>query len=255
MSACSHPRCAHRASTTCCAESPRIACTPRLIRSATAGRQVLHASTLRGIALACIALALAACTPEQPAATPAPVTAPTPTPTPPAAPAPAAATEAGDAAAQLGAVGDLRIGAAFGKAPGDAAFVAAGMREAMEGDCEYYDRGTLPQGMSMMVIADHIARFDVDGEGDPGVRVDTRPATAPVAPFGLWVGMDVAEARKRLPAGVVVSPHAYVSPNGDYLTWTDAQAKLALRLETLDGVVTSIYWGQPDAVELIEGCA
>ena len=33
------------------------------------------------------------------------------------------------------------------------------------------------------------------------------------------------------------------------------QAKLALRLETLDGVVTSIYWGRPDAVELIEGCA
>ena len=43
--------------------------------------------------------------------------------------------------------------------------------------------------------------------------------------------------------------------NGDYLTWTDKKAGLALRLETLNGVVTSIYWGQPDAVELIEGCA
>ena len=210
---------------------------------------------MRGVALACLALALAACTPAPPAATPAPAAAPAA----PAAPAPAAAPEAApearDAAAQLAAVGDLRIGAAFGKAPGDAAFVAAGMREAMEGDCEYYDRGSLPEGMSMMVIADHIVRFDVDGEGDPGVRVHTRPAGAPVVPFGLWVGMDVAEAKKRLPAGVVVSPHAYVSPNGDYLTWTDAQADLALRLETLDGVVTSIYWGRPDAVELIEGCA
>ena len=35
----------------------------------------------------------------------------------------------------------------------------------------------------------------------------------------------------------------------------DKKAGLALRLEILNGVVTSIYWGQPDAVELIEGCA
>lgn len=204
-------------------------------------------------ALACIALTLAACKPVEPEATPAPAA----TPAPPAAsaPMPEAAPPAADAAAQLAAVGELRVGAPFGKAPGDAAFRSAGMREAMEGDCEYYDRGTLPEGMSMMVIADRIARFDVDGEGEPGVRVDARPATAPAVPFGLWVGMDVAEAKRRLPPGVVVSPHAYVSPDGDYLTWTDKRTHLALRLETLNGVVTSIYWGQPDAVELIEGCA
>lgn len=213
---------------------------------------------MRRGALACIALALAACKPAGPGATPAPATS---APAPPAASAPAPAPDAappaaaGDAAAQLAAVGELRVGAPFGKAPGDAAFKSAGMREVMEGDCEYYDRGTLPEGMSMMVIADRIARFDVHGEGDPGVRVDARPAAAPVIPFGLWVGMDAAEAKKRLPAGVVVSPHAYVSPDGDYLTWTDKRANLALRLETLNGVVTSIYWGQPDAVELIEGCA
>ena len=208
---------------------------------------------MRGSAVACIALALAACKPVEPEATPAPAA----TPAPPAASAPAPGTTppAADAAAQLAAVGELRVGAPFGDAPGDKAFKSAGMREVMEGDCEYYDRGTLPEGMSMMVIADRIARFDVDGEGEPGVRVDARPAAAPPVPFGLWVGMDAAEAKKRLPAGVVVSPHAYVSPDGDYLTWTDKRANLALRLETLNGVVTSIYWGQPDAVELIEGCA
>ncbi len=212
----------------------------------------MSAPLQRGSALACIALALVACKPADPGVAPA-------TPAPPAASSPASdaasRAEAGDAAAQLAAVGELRIGAPFGKAPGDAAFKSAGMREVMEGDCEYYERGTLPEGMSMMVIADRIARFDVDGEGDPGVRVDARPAAAPPIPFGLWVGMDAAEAKKRLPAGVVVSPHAYVSPDGDYLTWTDKRANLALRLETLGGVVTSIYWGQPDAVELIEGCA
>ena len=204
---------------------------------------------LRNGVLICIAAVLAACKSAEPEAA-----APVATPVPPAAsaPAPDAAPPAADAdaAAQLAAVGELRVGAPFGNAPGDKAFESAGMREAMEGDCEYYDRGTLPEGMSMMVIADHIARFDVQGEGDPGVR-----AAAPPVPFGLWVGMSVAEAKQRLPAGVVVSPHAYVSPDGDYLTWTDKRANLALRLETLNGVVTSIYWGQPDAVKLIEGCA
>ncbi len=148
----------------------------------------------------------------------------------------------------------LRIGAAFGKAPGDKAFVSAGMREAMEGDCEYYDQGTLPQGMSMMVIADRIARFEVDAVDDPGQRVTAPPADAAALPYGLWVGMTVAEAKQRLPAGVVTTAHAYNAPDGNYLTWTDKAAKLALRLETLNGLVTSIYWGQPDAVELIEGC-
>ncbi|MGV8959283.1 MAG: hypothetical protein ACOH1V_02720 [Stenotrophomonas sp.] len=152
-------------------------------------------------------------------------------------------------------MGELRIGAPFGKAPGDKAFVSAGMRELMEGDCEYYHKGTLPEGMSMMVIGDRIARFQVDAVGDPTLWVTARPVGAPAAPFGLWVGMTVAEAKQRLPAGVVTSPHAYSSPEGDYLTWTDKTARLALRLETLNGRVTSIYWGQPDAVELIEGCA
>ncbi len=198
-------------------------------------------------ALACLGMVLAACKPPEPEVRPLPAGAP------PASPEAAPASPA--AAAQLAAVGELRIGALFGKGAGDEAFVSAGMREAMEGDCEYYDQGSLPDGMSMMVIGERIARFDVDGEGDPSVRVDAPPAAAPPIPFGLWVGMTEAEARERLPAGVVASPHAYASPDGEYLTWTDKQANLALRLETLNGVVTSIYWGQPDAVELIEGCA
>ena len=202
--------------------------------------------------------ALSACAPSAPAPE---TTAPAPVAAPQAAPesavvAPAATpAAAASASAELGQVGTLRIGAPFGKAPGDKAFVSAGMREAMEGDCEYYDKGSLPDGMAMMVIADRIARFEVDATDGPGVRVTAPPAGAAALPYGLWVGMTVDEAKQRLPAGVVTSPHAYNSPNGDYLTWTDKAAKLALRLETLDGLITSIYWGQPDAVELIEGCA
>lgn len=215
--------------------------------------RVLHTPLLLALAAA-----LVACTPSPPAPEP---TAPA---TPPAAPvAPVAATPspasaadpAASASAGLGQLGELRIGAPFGKAPGDKAFVSHGMREAMEGDCEYYDKGSLPENISMMVIADRIVRFEVNETFEPGQQVAEPAPDAAVTPFNLWVGMTVAEARQRLPAGVVTSPHAYNSPNGDYLTWTDKAAKLALRLETLDGLVTSIYWGQPDAVELIEGCA
>lgn len=216
------------------------------------------AGRLRTPVLLGLVAALSACTPAAPAPE---TTAPAAVATPQAAPAsPAVAPAATPAAAastgtDLSQVGTLRIGAPFGKAPGDKDFVSAGMREAMDGDCEYYDKGSLPEGMAMMVIADRIARFEVDATDDPGVRVTAPPAGAAALPYGLWVGMTVAEAKQQLPAGVVTSPHAYNSPNGEYLTWIDKAAKLALRLETLDGLITSIYWGQPDAVELIEGCA
>lgn len=212
----------------------------------------MKAGLLRTPLLLGLVVGMAACTPSVPA--PEPAAAPAaPATSGAAAPAPAA-KPAASASVELAQVGELHIGAPFGKAPGDKAFISAGMREAMEGDCEYYDKGSLPEGMSMMVIADRIVRFEVDAAGDPGQHVAAAPAGAAL-PFGLWVGMTVTEAKQRLPAGVVTSPHAYNSPNGDYLTWTDKAAKLALRLETLDGLVTSIYWGQPDAVELIEGCA
>ncbi len=199
--------------------------------------------------LLCVVVGLAACKPAEPEAVPA-ATAPA---QPPIASAAPSATPA--VSADLSRFGELRVGAPFGKAPGDAAFVSAGMRELMEGDCEYYDKGTLPEGMSMMVQGEHIARFDVGLMQDPGIKLAAPPADAPALPFGLWVSMSVVEAKKRLPAGVVTSPHAYDAPDGSYLTWTDKANKLAIRLETLNGVVTSIYWGQPDAVELIEGCA
>ncbi len=209
---------------------------------------------MRG-ALLCLVAGLAACKPAEqpvaPAATPASEAEPA---TAAAAPA-SAPTQAAAASTSLAQLGELRIGAAFGKAPGDKAFVSANMRELMEGDCEYYDKGTLPEGMSMMVLGDKIARFEVHVDGDPSIKLDAPPADAPALPYGLWVGMSAQEAKKRLPAGVITTPHAYLAPDGDYLTWTDKAKGLAIRLETFNGLVTTIYWGQPDAVELIEGCA
>ncbi|WP_152982635.1 hypothetical protein [Stenotrophomonas humi] len=212
---------------------------------------------MRGVLLG-VVVTLAACKPAEPEVAPAVVPAPEAVSAPvlaaAAAPVPAQ-TAAAATSADLGRLGELRINAPFGKAPGDKAFVSAGMRELMEGDCEYYDGGSLPKGMSMMVIADQIARFEMDVADDPSIKVDTRPVDAPALPYGLWVGMSAIEAKRRLPAGAVTSPHAYASPDGDYLTWTDKANNLAIRLETLNGLVTSIYWGQPEAVELIEGCA
>ncbi|WP_269791555.1 hypothetical protein [Stenotrophomonas sp. Iso1] len=208
----------------------------------------MSGSIMRG-ALLCVVATLAACKPAEQEVVPADASASEVAPVAPTA-APTAA-----APSDLGQLGELRINAPFGKAPADKAFVSAGMRELMEGDCEYYDGGTLPKGVSMMVIADKIARFEVDVADDPSIQVDMAPVDAPALPYGLWVGMTAIEAKRRLPAGVVTSPHAYASPDGDYLTWTDKTKSLALRLETLNGLVTSIYWGQPEAVELIEGCA
>ncbi|UNU13314.1 hypothetical protein [Xanthomonas translucens] len=40
-----------------------------------------------------------------------------------------------------------------------------------------------------------------------------------------------------------------------YLTWRDPQPGLAVRYETGEGTVTSMYWGSRDAVQRVEGCA
>lgn len=226
----------------------------------------MSGAVLRG-ALLCALAGLAACRAAEPetaaAAAPQPVAesaagrvaSASATPAPAPSTAIAATTATVSKVADLSRFGELRIGAPFGKAAGDEAFVSAGMREVMEGDCEYYDKGTLPEGMSMMVLGDHIARFNADGLEEPGIKVDAPVAGAPALPFGLWVGMTDAEARQHLPADAVTSPHAYSAPDGEYLTWTDPASRLAIRLETFKGQVTSIYWGQPEAVELIEGCA
>lgn len=189
-----------------------------------------------------VMLGLAGCQPSgQDAAGQAPASGPAPVPAP--------------ASASLAGYAGLRIGGRLADVPAAAGLVAAGMRELMQGDCEYYSQGPLPAGMSMMVLGERIARFDAAARGDAVQAAAARPADAPALPYGLWVGMGMDTARQQLPAGVVSSPHAYAWPDGEYLTWTDKTGPLALRLETLDGVVTAIYWGQPDAVELIEGCA
>lgn len=146
--------------------------------------------------------------------------------------------------------GDVVIGQRFSAEDADAQWHSAGLSEGGQlGSCEYYERGSLPEGVSMMVDDGHVARFDLallDGSDETITQS---------GPFGLRLGMSRAEALKRLPPGSSAQPHAYDPETGEYLTWQDPGSDLAIRLEIVDGVISKLYWGASGAVELIEGCA
>jgi hypothetical protein len=146
--------------------------------------------------------------------------------------------------------GDVVIGQRFSAEEADAQWHSAGLSDGGQlGSCEYYERGSLPEGVSMMVDDGHVARFDLallDGSDE----TITQPG-----PFGLRLGMSRAEALKRLPKGSTAQPHAYDPETGEYLTWQDPGSDLAIRLEIVDGMISKLYWGASGAVELIEGCA
>jgi hypothetical protein len=146
--------------------------------------------------------------------------------------------------------GDVLVGQRFSEVEADGPWHSAGLSEGLgKGACEYYERGSLPEGVSMMVEDDHVQRFDLD-------TIDgSDEAIAQPGPFGLRLGMARADALKRLPPGSTRTPHAYDPETGEYLTWQDPGSDLAIRLEIFDGVISKLYWGASGAVELIEGCA
>ncbi|WP_313274973.1 hypothetical protein [Stenotrophomonas sp.] len=172
------------------------------------------------------------------------------------APEPAVEPVASDAAAPavvsvaLDHAGDIVIGQRFSVTDADDQWHSAGLSEGgTPGSCEFYERGSLPEGVSMMVQDEHVLRFDLallDGSGE----TITQPG-----PFGLLLGMSREDALRRLPGGSTVQPHAYVPDAGEYLTWQDPGSDLAIRLEIVDGAITKMYWGASGAVETFEGCA
>ncbi|AZR30566.1 hypothetical protein [Xanthomonas vasicola] len=110
--------------------------------------------------------------------------------------------------------------------------------------CDYVEAGLLPAGVSMMLQDGRVAGFGVSN-------------AATVGPFGSSVGDTEAAARARLPAGYRVAPHHDGSCGGNdlYLTWRDPHSGFAVRYETGEGSVRSMYWGTWDGVQLVEGCA
>ena len=146
--------------------------------------------------------------------------------------------------------GDVVIGQRFSEVEADGSWHSAGLSEGDgAGACEYYERGSLPEGVSMMVDAGHVQRFDLD-------TIDgSYEAIAQPGPFGLRLGMSLDEALKRMPPGSTRAPHAYDPDVGEYVTWQDPGSDLAIRLEIFGGVISKLYWGASGAVELKEGCA
>lgn len=146
--------------------------------------------------------------------------------------------------------GDVLIGQRFTELAADGPWHSAGLSDGEPGGaCEYYERGNLPEGVSMMVEDDHVQRFEL-APIEESYEAITQPG-----PFGLRLGMTLDEALKRLPPGSTRAPHAYDPETGEYLTWQDPGSDLAIRLEIFDGVISKLYWGASGAVELIEGCA
>jgi len=146
--------------------------------------------------------------------------------------------------------GDVLVGQRFSAADVTEAWHSAGLADGLgSGACDYYERGSLPEGVSMMVEDDHVQRFDldpIDGSYD---------AIAQPGPFGIRLGMSRAQALALLPPGSTSRPHAYDPEVGEYVTWQDPGSDLAIRLEIFGGEITKLYWGASGAVELIEGCA
>ncbi len=145
-------------------------------------------------------------------------------------------------APELDRSGAVRVGQRFSELQARARWVP--LNVGPMGPCGYVEAGLLPDAVSMMVEDDRIVRFDVSDRGAVG-------------PFGIQVGDSEAAARARLPSGYSVQPHKYGRDGGNdlYLTWRDPQGGFAVRYETGEGTVTSMYWGSWDAVQLVEGCA
>lgn len=144
--------------------------------------------------------------------------------------------------------GDVLIGQPFIELEGEAQWHSAGLGEATAGRCEYYERGTLPEGVAMMVQDGDVVRFDLAPIDDSG-QVVVQPG-----PFGLRLDMPRAQALQLLPRGALARPYGEDAEAGETLLWQDPGSDLAIRVEIVDGTVSRMYWGASGAVDLIEGC-
>ncbi|HFK2919851.1 TPA: hypothetical protein ACGY72_001014 [Stenotrophomonas maltophilia] len=144
--------------------------------------------------------------------------------------------------------GEVLIGQPFSEVQADGAWHSAGLHEATGGRCEYYERGTLPEGVAMMVQDGDVVRFDLAPIDDSG-QVVVQPG-----PFGLRLGMPRVQALQLLPSGVTAQPYGDDPEAGENLLWQDPGSDLSIRVEIVDGVVSRMYWGASGAVDLIEGC-
>lgn len=155
----------------------------------------------------------------------------------------AAAQDRGEAA-----VGGFHIGDAVDVTRLGAGWEVAGLEN--PATCAQVHGGTLPEGVSMMLLDGRVARFEIGLSGAPD------EAAFAVSPYGLRLGMSLSEAGRRFPdESLELLPHSYAWPPGIYLTWRDERAGRGVRVEIPENTVTVVLWGTADAVQLVEGCA
>jgi hypothetical protein len=107
--------------------------------------------------------------------------------------------------------------------------------------CYYVAPAADKLGVSFMLINGHLARIDV-----------SRPGISTLS--GATVGMSQQQVLQLYGPRIHVSPHAYIAPDGSYLTVPSPDKKYGVRFETDAGRVTSYYAGTAEAIEYIEHC-
>ncbi|GAA3926780.1 hypothetical protein [Luteimonas lutimaris] len=142
-------------------------------------------------------------------------------------------------------VGALVVGDAFDeRSRASRPWVNAGVNQ--ETGCFHVTGGDLPDGLAMMVMDGRIARFEV---GPPNRGADVRP------PFGLHPGMARAAVEEAMPVDVRVSQHQYGGEGDVYIDWLVPGGRYGVRAEITNDKVDAVFWGDGDAIQLIEGCS
>lgn len=146
-------------------------------------------------------------------------------------------------------VGDIVIGQCFSVIDVDDQWYLVGLSEGgVFGSCEFYECGSLFEGVLMMVQDEYVLCFDLvllDGLGEIIIQFGL---------FGLCLGMLCEDVLWCLFGGSIVQLYVYVFDVGEYFIWQDLGLDLVIWLEIVDGVIMKMYWGVSGVVEMFEGC-
>jgi len=107
--------------------------------------------------------------------------------------------------------------------------------------CYYISPKVGGDSVAFMVTQGRISRIDVSA---PGIYTAD----------GIQVG-DTEERVKSIHGEeLVIEPHHYLAPEGNYLTIMNDKGSLAIRFETYQGIVTTFHTGKFPEIEYAEGC-
>jgi hypothetical protein len=108
-------------------------------------------------------------------------------------------------------------------------------------DCYYISPKVGGDSVAFMVTQGQISRIDVSA---PGIYTAD--------------GIQVGDTEERVESfhgkKLVIEPHPFLAPEGNYLTLLNGKGSLAIRFETYQGLVTAIYTGKFPEIDYAEGC-